>query len=333
MESITIPELYCPFPRRINRHVETVRGGSLDWVRRLGLVGGEKDYQKIRHSDCGGLAARFHPEAPLEGLQIVSDFYTLMFIRDDLRDDSEVVEDPGWIASLDTRYLEILEGAEPGKVAGPLEEALADLRRRLFAKAPTRTWMRRFIRSVRGHFEANAWEAQNRTLGVVPELSAYLRMRPLTNGLDTDTELIEAVEEVRLPPEVRDHPVVNRLADASNNAVCWANDIISLQKEVESGDVHNLVLVLQHSDESTLQEATESAAGMHDGEVREFVRLESQLPSFGKVVDASLGHYISTLRARVRGNLEWSHESGRYATPVRILTHDLAEAPSSFNGR
>lgn len=85
-------------------------------------------------------------------------------------------------------------------------------------------------------------EAINRARGITPDLTTYLRMRSLTSGLWIDTEFIEIAERVHLPPEVRNHSVVRTLTCAANNIVCWANDIISLDKEVKRGDIHNLVL-------------------------------------------------------------------------------------------
>jgi 5-epi-alpha-selinene synthase len=103
---------------------------------------------------------------------------------------------------------------------------------------------------------------------------------------------------------------------ASNNVVCWANDIISLEKEVQRGDVHNLVLVLQQKLDLSLQEAIDRAAEMYNAEIQTFVKLEPHLPSFGKPVDANLRTFVSVLRTRMRGNLDWSLESGRYQSAI-----------------
>jgi 5-epi-alpha-selinene synthase len=217
---------------------------------------------------------------------------------------------------MNARFLEILKGAEPATEEDSLAHALWDLRQRLRVRAPTSTWMRRFIRSVRDHFDSTVWEAANRLEGLTPDIRVYVRMRPITGGLYVDTEFIEITEHTHLPLEVRQHRDVKSLMQASNNVVCWANDIISLEKEVQRGDVHNLVLVLQQKLDLSLQEAVDRAAEMYDAEIQKFVELEPQLPSFGKAVDANLRTFVSVLRTRMRGNLDWSLESGRYQSAI-----------------
>jgi hypothetical protein len=84
------------------------------------------------------------------------------------------------------------------------------------------------------------------------------------------------------------------------------------------------VLVLRHAEELTLQEAVNRSVQMHNAEVRRFIELESQLPAFGGTVDSNLARYVAALRARMRGNLDWARESGRYR---RRAEAEPVEAP------
>lgn len=316
MESVTIPQLYCPFPSRLNPHAAAVHQGTLDWVQHFRFVSDEAAFRRIRATRIGWLAGRFHPNAPREMLQLVSDWYIWMFFRDDQRDESALGKDPKHLEAVNARYLEILSGQEPQTDEGSLAHAMRDLRDRLAAVAGTRVWMRRFIRIVQEHFDSTVWEATNRLRGAAPDVATYIRMRPITGGLHVDAALIEVAQGTRLPPEVQSHTVVQQLTVASNNVVCWANDIVSLQKEMRSGDLHNLILVLQQAYDLSLPAATGRALMMHNAEVQTFIELTQQLPTLGTAtVDVNLQRYVSTLRARIRGNLDWSLESGRYRTP------------------
>jgi 5-epi-alpha-selinene synthase len=311
-----LPRLRCPFPPAINRHADTIHENTVEWLLRFRVFEGEVAYRKFYATNIGRLAARFHPNASLEILQLVSDWYAWMFFRDDQRDESELGKDPIKLAAMNARFLEILKGAEPATEEDSLAHALWDLRQRLRVRSPTGTWTRRFIRSVRDHFDSTVWEAANRLEGLTPDIRTYVRMRPITGGLFVDTEFIEIAEQTHLPSEVRQHRDVKLLMQASNNVVCWANDIISLEKEVQRGDVHNLVLVLQQKLDLSLQEAIDRAAEMYNAEIQTFVKLEPHLPSFGKPVDANLRTFVSVLRTRMRGNLDWSLESGRYQSAI-----------------
>ncbi len=113
---------------------------------------------------------------------------------------------------------------------------------------------------------------------------------------------------------------MRRLTVASHRVVCWANDLASLKKELASGDVHNLVMVMARAEDLGLQEAVDRVARMHDAEVRTFVSLSSRLPSFEAVVDEHLGRYVAVLQARMRGNLDWSREAARYRSEIERQT-------------
>ena len=312
MQQIVLPDLFCPFAPVVNKHAALVQEETTRWASSFGLLSEERSHRAFRATAAGRLAAGFHPFAGREELRLISDFYAWMFLQDDRRDESAVGRHPGRLSDSDRRFLEVLEGDVPERHDGPAVHALGDLSERLGLLAPGPAWVRRFVRGVEKYFEASLWEAANRARGTVPDPEDYARMRPLTAGLGVDDELIELAGEARLFGGAREHPTVRRLTLASHNAVCWANDVFSLGKELAHGDVHNLVVVLAHAEGLGLQEALDRVAEVHDEEVRNFVRLSSWLPSFGEAVDEHLGSYMAVLRARIRGNLDWSRESARY---------------------
>ena len=316
MEQITLPELSYPFGSAISEHADEVHRGTLAWAWRYGLLSGDRAFRLFDATGLGRLVARTHPDSSLEDLKIISDWYTWLFLQDDMRDEAEVGRRPGELSEIDARFLDLLEGGEPTPLDIPLARALHDLSCRLRAHLRendiSEVWMRRLVRAVGEHLEATLWEAANRARGTAPAPEAYVRMRPLTGGLSIVTELVEIVEGIHLPQDVRDHPTVRRLTDASHNVVCWANDVLSLEKELRHGEVNNLVVVLRDAHGLGLQEALNRAVEMHDAEVGAFVELSGRLPRFGSAVDAKLERYASSLRARMRGVLDWSRESGRY---------------------
>lgn len=149
----------------------------------------------------------------------------LVFVRDDLGDESKIGRYPGELSALDSHLLTVLEGTEPTAHDEPLARALYNLREWLLQRRPTLAGMRRLVHAVREHLEATLWEAANRAQEVVPDPNSYVRTRPLTGGLSIVTELTEIVEGNNLPIEVREHTTILRLTEASHNIVCWANEI------------------------------------------------------------------------------------------------------------
>lgn len=325
MEIVNLPKLYCPFPPAINEHADAVHRGTVDWTRRFELLRDERAYRAFDAMGLGRLTARTHPNSLPDELQLITDWHTWLFIRDDLGDESMIGRRPGELSALDSRLLDVLEGAEPTVRDEYLTRALCDLRRRLRQVRPTATGMRRLVRAVGEHLEATLWEAANRAREVVPDLDSYVRMRPLTGGLSIVTELTEIVEGNYLPTEVRKHDTISRLTEASHDIVCWANDILSLKKELSRGEVNNLVVVLRDEEGLTLQEAVDHAAEMHDAEVRTFARLSAHLPSYGAEIDANLGRYLCGLRTRMRGVSDWTYESVRY----RVSEESILVVPAN----
>jgi 5-epi-alpha-selinene synthase len=166
------------------------------------------------------------------------------------------------------------------------------------------------------------WEATNRRQGQIPDAASYCAMRLFTSAVYPCLLLIELTEGLRLPPEVCDHPDVQRLAEMTNNVISWSNDIVSLEKERRQGDVHNLALVLSHERRLTLQAAVDRVGALHDAEVYAFIALTRRLPSFSPTVDADLQRYVSGMRFWMRANLDWSLDTVRYrsipAQPVLV---------------
>lgn len=326
IEDITLPTLYCPFPQAVNPHVEAVEEHTLAWAGRFGLVKEEAAVARLRDSKFARLVARAYSSAPRDRLAIVSDWNTWIFLLDDQCDEAWIGKRPERLAALHAKCLEVLSGLRPksrlsayhrrpGRPDVPLLHALDDLRGRMEEVMP-RAWMDRFAFSVSEYFDAAVWEARNRELGIWPDLETFGRLRPYTSGVYTFVDLIDLSEGETLPLVVRKHPTYQRLTLIANNVICWCNDLFSLPKERAHFDMHNLALVFQHEAGMSLQAAVDKVASLVEREVKRFVALEARLPSYDPPVDCLVERFVGVLRAWMRGNLDWSRESGRYRPAV-----------------
>jgi 5-epi-alpha-selinene synthase len=313
MGSIVYPLLSCPFPSAINVHAMQAQQATIVWARRLHLLQRDVAYRRLNRLQYGLLMARAYPTAALEALQIVTDWSTWLFLLDDQCDEAGIGHDPERLADLHTRLLDVLHGASLRPRAEPLVYGLWDLYQRLEAHA-TENWLRRFRTSVAQYFSANVWEASNRRQGAIPDARTYCAMRPFTSAVYPCLLLIELTERLRIPSQVYDHPDVQRLAEMTNNVISWANDIVSLDKERQQGDVHNLALIFAHEHQLPLQAAVDRVGALHDAEVRAFTTLAAQLPTFEPAVDADLQRYVAGMRFWMRANLDWSLATLRYRT-------------------
>jgi 5-epi-alpha-selinene synthase len=310
MESIVYPPLSCPFPSAINPHAAQAQQATIAWARRFCLLQRDAAYRRLNRLQYGMLMARAYPSAPQEALQIVTDWSTWLFLLDDQCDEAGIGQDPEQLACLHARLLDVLRGVPPHLHEAPLVHGLWDLYTRLRVHAPE-GWLERFSRSVAQYFTANVWEATNRRQGTIPDAAAYCAMRLFTSAVYPCLMLIELTESLHLPPEVYDHPDVQRLTQMTNNVISWANDIVSLEKELRQGDVHNLAIILSHEQELSLQAAVDRVGALHDAEVNAFIALSRQLPSFS-TVDIDLQRYITGMCFWMRANLDWSLATTRY---------------------
>jgi hypothetical protein len=321
MQQIHLPRMQYPFPSLVNRFASLADQQNLLWAQTFGLLKTEAALARFKRSKFAWLVARTFPNAGYEELCILANFNTWLFLHDDQCDEAQLGQQASSLQAVTGYFSEILirEIAQPEK-GGAFALALADVWQRLLPFSRP-AWRLRFIRTMQEYFRACHWEADNRAQQKAPPVADYVIMRPYTGALYVDLELIAVSEKTDLPDEVLQHSMVQRLALACNNVVCWTNDIISCAKEAEQGDVHNLVLALMRERGLSFQAAIDEAHRMHDEEVRLFAALENLLPSFDEVTDQELRRYVAVLRTWMTGNYNWSvHDTGRYNVAGETVT-------------
>ncbi|GAC1638957.1 MAG: hypothetical protein NVS4B8_05370 [Herpetosiphon sp.] len=311
MEQLYLPELHCPFPSAISRYAEQVDRRTLAWAREFDLLTTSEAYRRLDATRVGWLVGRAHPEASFEQLQLLADFTTWLFVQDDQCDELGIGKQPKHLRAMHLRALQTLEGIPPTATDRPLIQALRQLYLRL-TEISNPEWMSRFVQSCRDSLNGSIWEAENRAHAVVPDIKTYIEKRRFTGGMYPYVALFEITGGVALTPSVQGHATIEAITRCAINVVCWANDLLSLGKEMQHGDVHNLVIVLHHQYGLTWQEAYNRAAVLHNAEVRAFVALEQRLGTSDCMVTGDLKRYLAMLRSWMRGNLDWSYTSGRY---------------------
>lgn len=314
MTTIQMPTINYPFTSGLNQHVHEAQEHITDWVRTYGLITSDLAMRRFEKARFAWLAARAFPDAALHELCIIADFNTWLFILDDQCDEASMGRKADYLKSMMAGLMGILHHNRlvTLETGGPLPAGLSSIWERMRAIGSP-AWRLRFIRSMDEYFTSCIWEAENREAGIVPSVADYVHMRPFTGALLADIEAIEIIEKIYLPRNVVEQPLLQRMIQACNNIVCWSNDLFSCTKEARQGDVHNLVLVLQHARQCSLQEAINEAARMHNEEVAIFVTLEKLLPLKGEETDYELLRYVSVLRSWITGNYDWSvKDTGRY---------------------
>jgi 5-epi-alpha-selinene synthase len=317
MKQLLYPDLYCPFPSHINKHVHVLEKYALEWVTRFNLLASKTGYQRFSKSKIFLLAASAYPECDLEELKIGNDWLSWVFIWDDQCDMSELKKQPETLKVFQQRFLEILKGSEPTRQDIRINHALADLRQRTRERT-SKKWFNYFLQCFEQYCHGCVEEATIRVEGIVPNIDTYTRYRRFSVAGHLLLTVSEFCNKYMLPDILRNHKTVKQLELITIDIMAWCNDVFSASREMDSGDVHNLVIVLHYLHKLPLNKAIKCAADMHDEKVKSLIHLEASIPSFGEDIDVELEKYISIIHYWISGNLNWYSLTGRYETTDKL---------------
>ena len=319
---VPMPSVFCPFPPQIAPTVADVHRYAVQWATRHRLLASPQARGRYAAAKFANLIARCYPTASLEDLCLATGWLTMLFHLDDFLE-SALGREPKRMRPALRRLLQALRDAPDGRVVPgalphdelgrPVCDALADVWRRT-APRVSPLWQARFLGHVGDYLEGNLWEAANRAAARVPSVGEYRTMRRHSAATAMFFDLIEPFRGVELTPNVLADPTFVALCRAADNAVAWFNDLASWPKEVAAGEVHNLVLVLRHHHRLTIEDAVYQAVVDHDTEVHTFLTLRDSLAAAPVSHEQAVRDVVADLAHWIRGNIDWSQESARYAT-------------------
>lgn len=309
-------DVHSPFPQRISPYADQARRHVADWVRCVGLVHRESAWRRFERADFGWFAAAVYPTADAECLELMADWFAWLFLVDDQFDDGRLGHSPDRASEVVNQMRAVLADHRLRGTAGLASptavSSLADLWQRT-APRTSPEWRRRFV----GHLEAclrtaAVWEAGNRFRGTVPSEATYIVNRRHTGAIYVCMDLIEIVEDLSVPHSLYTAPEFTAVLDAACNVVCWTNDVYSLAKERSRGDVHNLVLLVQHHRGLDQPAALDHVRAAIHKETGRFLDAEARLLTAHPEQGGQLVPCLGGMRSWMRGNLDWSRRTKRY---------------------
>ncbi|KAJ6537376.1 isoprenoid synthase domain-containing protein, partial [Mycena vulgaris] len=179
----------------------------------------------------------------------------------------------------------------------------------------------RFVEGFDLYLQAVNDQATHRTSGVIPTLEEYIRLRRDDCGCKICFSLIEYANDLDIPDDVMDHPVVGGFHEAANDFVAWSNgkisqpvfkEIFSYAVEKNKGVTYNMVAVVMHHNALDLPAVLEFVGEMCEQALARFASLKKELPSWGPKIDRDVARYIQGLADWISGTLYWSFETQRY---------------------
>lgn len=306
-------DLLCPFDSGINEHANAVQTGSEQWAQDVGLIESARARHRLAQARVGWLVSFVFREAPEDALQLAADWTTLFCMLDDRLESQR--SSPLGLSDHMTRILALFRGADH-EPEDAIARAFADLRERMLRLAGA-AWHRRFGIELEELFTAFVWEAINRAKLTRPTYTGHRTMRAITVGLRPEFLLGELAEDIRLPAAARTSEELRILEHITCRAVGWANDIFTHQKELRTGEFHNVVLVLMEAESLPTALALQRAAAIHDEEVRAFLSARARLQAAAGG-DREVERYADMLAHWIRGHLDWARLTQRYRPDTRV---------------
>ncbi len=283
-----------------------IERGTLEWLAKYGMGMSPAEREKLRKFECGKYGGYSLPRAPLPEALLITQFISLWLFWDDV----EVEDNTSW--SIDDVAAAFTAGPSPS--ANSYVMAWNDVATRLRERASAR-WLSRLTDSMREWLENAQRETKLgialRTDGVWPAFETLFEVRTVSIGMYPTFYLIEIAEDIELPDDFHQHPLVKELKRLASRLVGMGNDLGGLAKDLHNGWL-NLVVALAESANIGIDDAFGRLVDLHNREVLEFDRTAARLPSFGPALDALVKRWLEAVRYSVYGFALWESCAERY---------------------
>lgn len=311
MESLIIPDIYCPFPSLINPNVEQAKKHTLEWAKDFRLIRRETSHHHFLITSAAQFGCAVHPTAALEELFFCCDWYGLITLFDDHFDDSERGKRPEFLQPIHEHLLNVLHNPPKAIPQGSAAEAFADMRQRA-TRLTSPTWQRYFVQHHAEFFAGQLQDAENRAAQRIPDIQACIDNRLKTYGTLIVYDLLQLASHFEIPTEIYESPPFQAVLQAAGHIMGWTNDVFSVERELKFGEVNNLVGVLLHTQGGSLQEAVNHACALIEAETRHMQKLIQNLPRYPAGVDRNIQTFLDDVGIWIRGHLDAHRHILRY---------------------
>lgn len=307
MNNVKLPKIEYVFEGGISPYANDVQSSTIDWAKKLNVLNEAKMVERYKKQNIGFLASRAQPCDNFSDIILTSDYLLLLCMLDDY---SEQALDTHVFKYYSDNIISILKDNE-----NPIENdtflmGWKNWWERVKLGTPLE-WQNRIIVSITKCFEAIAWEIRNSINNQIPRVEDYVINRQHSGSVFVCFDLVERGGRRYLPAEVR-NGLFTDLINSASNIANWTNDILSLKKEIDDGEVHNLVICMQKHNQVSMQDSLEQVKKMLDHELSKYNELKKEFLNVNKPYEEEIQKYIFGLEFAVRGQYEWGLNTGRF---------------------
>ncbi|GAB3951359.1 terpene synthase family protein [Streptomyces sparsus] len=309
-----------PFVSRRSPAVDQVAACSREWVQRMGLAVDESDLRRHDRHGMTLFACMNYPDAAVEGLNLIGNWVSWWAIWSDLLDDPDFLHEPGRAESFFASLAHVLAPSRaPGtnNSTDPHITAFTDLWHR-WCQGMSPSFITRTKSNWADWFDSYLTRCEQRRAGRILGVDAYLALRDLTGAVRLEMDAVERVGGYEVPADLLECGPLRTMRVATTRVVSITQDVQSLTKEEAADDQHNFVLVLQHQDGLTRDQALRLIHARIRHYTDSFLAQESELPSLLDALSmpvenrAVIYRYVHDLRSLMRGGYDFCSVSRRY---------------------
>ncbi|PTI46692.1 hypothetical protein BU060_10545 [Staphylococcus succinus] len=288
----------CPY-------AEEIQKVTIEWAKEFNIL--QKDNsKKYEKQNIGYLASRVQPYDSFQDVRITSDFLLLTCMLDDY---SDKVKNPKEFKEYSNKLINVLRNIDDYEV-DPFINGWHNWWERARKGTPIE-WQNRIIHSIDKCFESIIWEIENEFENYVPNIENYIEKRQHSGSVYICFDLVERGDATFVTANVRNKDF-EELITSANKIANWTNDILSLKKEIDNGEIHNLVISVQKENDCTIEEALLNVKELTIEEIKKYSLLKNKLYENNKPFNSNIIKYISRVENAVRANYEWSLTTKRF---------------------
>ncbi|KAI0469411.1 terpenoid synthase [Xylaria cf. heliscus] len=173
-----------------------------------------------------------------------------------------------------------------------------------------------FVDAMGQYMRCQQQEQHNKLMGSLPIPEKYWETRLGTSAVLTMLALNEYADGQKIPRWIMDHQNMSAIWHESNLHISMLNDVLSLRKEIQHGDVYSIVPVLMHHHGLKVQEAITNTYVESQMSLDRFERAAKSLLEIVQEKEPEqwdeVDKYITGCRYELMGHCTWSVICERY---------------------